>query len=142
MLKIFFRSQCIQTLLCRSFQIHRNTIRQLHQAIELVIFNRRHYFEMKVPTIPISPANNFSRVNDLVLRRHAAFDNARRQEHALYLASTLECIKATSQLIWREGEALHFASSSAEGTVIAIAFASRCHHSLEDRFATLGRGHI
>src|SRR6266566_9932819 len=104
MLKIFFGGQRIQTLLCRSFQVHRNTVSQLHQAVELLIFYGRHYFEVKVPIIPISPANNFSRVDDLILCRHAAFDNTRRQEHALYLASTLECIKATSQLIWCERE--------------------------------------
>src|SRR6266568_3731886 len=140
MLKIFFRSQCIQSLLRRTFQVHRNTVRQLHQVVELVIFYGRHYFEVKVPIIPISPANNFSRLDDLILCRHAAFDNTRRQEHALYLASTLECIKATSQLIWRERETLHHTAPGTKGTVEAVFFAGCRRHSLEDRkFPLWGR---
>src|SRR5258708_21592760 len=76
-LEILFGSQRVQSLLCRPFQVDRDAVRQLHDAIELIIFYPWHDLEVKIATIAIAVANDLLRVNNLVLRSHTSFDNAR-----------------------------------------------------------------
>src|SRR5260370_20277540 len=75
--EIFLWCQCVQTLLCWAFQVHRNTICQLHQPIELVIFYSRHDFEMQIALVVVAVTHNFSSINNLVLGGHASLDDPR-----------------------------------------------------------------
>src|SRR5260370_7592808 len=87
-LEILFGSQRVQSLLCRPFQVDRDAVRQLHDAIELIIFYPWHDLEGKIATIAIAVANDLPRVNNLVFRSHPSFTTAHCQHHPPSLPTT------------------------------------------------------
>src|SRR5690606_40965050 len=94
--------------------------------------------EMHITAILIFAPDDLHRVDDLVLRGHPAFDNARRQKQTIDQPGTLHVIEHLCQFIRPEGEPLHLPASGPERAVIAVLFAGCGHHCLEDGLRTGG----
>jgi hypothetical protein len=76
------RSQPRQSFGVGRFQIDRDAVGQLHGAFDLPLFGTGHDLEMHVPAKAMLFSQNFSRIENSVLRVRAASRDARTEEEA------------------------------------------------------------
>ena len=91
--EILFRRERSQPIRGRAFQIDRHPIRQLDGAPDLVVLRAGHDLQVDEAGIGIFAPDDLDRVEDFVLRRHAAFDDPRRQEQPLDHFRALKLVK-------------------------------------------------
>src|SRR5262249_18005514 len=136
-LKLLTRSQGGHSFRGWPFQIDRDAVGQLHQAIQLLSLYSWHELEMEVSSIVIAPPKDLGGIDDLVLRRDAAPYYTGRKESPLCLTGPLKPVKAFCQLIRPKGDSLGTASAGTKGAVVTISLAGGSNHRLQHRTAPL-----
>src|SRR6266702_636236 len=136
--EILFWRKRAQSFLRRPFQVDRDTIRQLHCPVQLLIFHPWHNLEVNIASVLVSIADEFNGIDDLVLRGHTPLDDTRREKDPLYPICTLQRIESPRHLIGGKGHALRLAAPGTKRTVKAVALASSCHHCLQDGLLAFG----
>jgi hypothetical protein len=125
-----------------ALQVDRDAVGELHRPPHLVVLGAGHDLEVDVAAIAVAFAQNLGGVDDLVLRRHAALDDPRREEQPLHQSGALDGIIGFRHLVGRVSDACRLAAPGAEGAVEAIALARRRHHRLEHWLLASGRGDV
>jgi len=131
-----------QTLAGGRLKVDRDAVGQLHGTIELVIFDAGHDFEVDVTPVALSVADDIGGIDDFILRRYRALDDAGREEKSIDFAGAFQRVEGGRHFVGREGDSLGLRSPGAEDAVIAVAFAGGGHHRLHHSFGAAGGAEV